>query len=78
MKITNIVELRNEMSRSYENHSLGKLDNETLKNKANMAGKLMASAKLEIEHQRLVKTHVLIPWLTSKEVQEEYNDNKKK
>jgi hypothetical protein len=76
MKPQTIIDLRNEMLIAYNNHRIGKLDNDTLKQKANMEGKIMGTAKLEIEHQRLVKTNVAIPFLTSPEVLKSLNEKK--
>jgi hypothetical protein len=70
-KVTNITDLRNDMLAAYSAHRSGKIDNDALKTTANMAGKVIGSLKLEIEHQRLIKTHVPIPFLTSKEIVEE-------
>lgn len=71
-QITNIVDLRNQLVANDRLRDLGKIDNETLKIKANVVGKIMATAKLEIEHQKLIKTNVPIPFLMNKEVTAAY------
>lgn len=76
MKITSIVDLRNDMLKAWESFRAGKIENEYIKQVANMAGKVMGSAKLQVEYQKLIKSQALIPFLTSKEVYEEREKNK--
>ena len=52
----NIVELRDELVKVYEQLRNGELGTDEVKQAANVAGKIMASIKVQIEYNKMVQS----------------------
>ncbi len=59
----NIAELRNELSEVFADLKSGKLAPATATEMNNAAGKMISSAKLQLEHASLREENVCIEWL---------------
>jgi hypothetical protein len=63
MKMKNVQDLRNEMIQTYENLKTGKMGLREAKEHANVCGKILSSAKLELEYNCYIKSGNKIPFL---------------
>ena len=59
----NILELRNDLIDSYEQLKDGKMSLRDAKERANLAGKIMGSAKLQLEYNTYAKRQEKISFL---------------
>ena len=66
MKTTNVVELRNELLVVFDKHREGKMGNDEVKQAANIAGKIISSAKVQMEYNKMVQSKNRIPFLDVK------------
>ena len=62
-KVTNIVELRNSLLDVYDGLRDGKMGIREAKEQANVAGKIIQSAKLQVEYNAYMKTQSPIEFL---------------
>jgi hypothetical protein len=63
----NILELRNDLIESYEQLKGGKMSLRDAKERANLAGKIMGSAKLQLEYNVYAKRQTKIKFLEATE-----------
>lgn len=59
----NVKDLRNEMIATYQNLKSGKMGIREAKEHANVCGKILSSAKLELEYNAFIKSGNRIPFL---------------
>jgi predicted ABC-class ATPase len=59
----NVVELRNEMIKTYKELRSGKIGIREAKEYANVCGKVLASAKLQMEYNQFTKAETRIDFL---------------
>lgn len=62
-KITNVVELRDSLLDVYNKIQDGKIGLREAKEHANIAGKILSSAKLQLEYNAYMKTQSVIAFL---------------
>ena len=62
-KITNVVELRNDLLDVYDQIRNGKIGIREAKENANVAGKIISTAKLQLEYNAYMKTSSKIDFL---------------
>lgn len=62
-KITTIEELRQDLLENYDKLRLGEIGLREAKERANTAGKILNSAKLELEYNVYIKSKTRIPFL---------------
>lgn len=65
-KITNIEDLTNHLVSNYEKLSDGTLETKTAKEISNMAGKIIGSAKVNLEYNKFMKLRRKISFLEVK------------
>lgn len=63
MKTTNVVELRNDLLKVYDQMRNGKLGLDEAKQSANVAGKIMSTAKTQMEYNKMIQSKSRIPFL---------------
>lgn len=63
MKTKNIVELRNDLMEVYDCLREGKLGIAEAKQAANVAGKIISTAKVQIEYNKMIQSKNRIPFL---------------
>jgi len=63
MKTTNVVELRNDLLKIYDRFREGKAGIDEVKQSANLAGKIMSTAKAQIEYNKMIQSKNRIGFL---------------
>ena len=63
MKITNIEELRDDLLKVYCDLRTGKLGTNEVKEAANVSGKILSSAKTQMEYNKMVQSKEPIPFM---------------
>ena len=66
MKTKNVVELRNELLNVFDELRSGDLGTSEAKQAANVAGKIISSAKIQMEYNKMVQSKSRIPFLDVK------------
>jgi len=67
MKTTNIVELREDLLSIYDNLREGKLGTDEVKQAANVAGKIISTAKSQMEYNKMIQSKSRIPFMETKD-----------
>ena len=62
MKTTNVEELRNDLLKVYDQLRTGKLGINEAKQAANISGKVLSSAKSQMEYNKLIQSKERIPF----------------
>jgi hypothetical protein len=62
-KVNNVVELREDLLTVYQDLRAGKLGTNEVKQAANVAGKILSSASLQLEYNKMVQSKEKIPFL---------------
>ena len=63
MKTTNVIDLRKDLLVVYDQLREGKLGMNEAKQAANIAGKIISTAKTQIEYNKMVQSKSRIPFL---------------
>jgi hypothetical protein len=61
--IKNVVELRNDLLSVYTDLRSGKLGTDEAKQAANVSGKILSTAKVQLEYNKMVQSKERIPFL---------------
>lgn len=61
--ITNVVQLRDDLLQVYTNLRNGKMRTDEVKQAANIAGKIMSTAKAQMEYNKMVRSKERIPFM---------------
>jgi hypothetical protein len=62
-KVSNVLDLRNDLLTVYEDLRTGKLGTSEVKQAANVAGKILSSASLQIEYNKMTQSKKKIAFL---------------